>query len=595
MPTREVIRPTYVLPPADVSRPIHQLGSQLGGAVVVQGAGVIQTHDYVASSTGWYISPALVEFNDGTFRGALAASSIDIGGADATSWHVDADGNMWWGADGSYAAATNRISSTGLVDFTSGTFSGAVEASSIDIGGTDATSWHVDSAGNMWWGNAGSYAAATIKISSVGSVDFTSGTFSGDVEANSITVGTDAWHVDSSGNMWWGSAASYSAADIRISNAGAMEIDSWKLIPGTYFDIEGYGDTIDAGIEWTPKSTASTHYNLGHANITTNIVNRGAANEQHRIQVLSPWDSTSFSSSLLTLTGASANNTTQASARLECDGAYIELIDDEIRLDATGHVYVTENRLYFGPSSSNDYIRFNGSEMLHVINGSTRLRFDSNEFAWRENVGSTSVHAHFGKTSLNGHYDTHATFSHYDKHENINEYALLQRSDGTTVVNASNSTTSGDGIEFRIQNSTKMKVNSTGDVFIIDQPQNIASGYYTMRWATADGEISVVTSSERYKDITDEYTYDDAAALLDARAIWYSYKNDLAKEITFGMSAESVDELGPKMRPLVVFNRDGVVDGLDYDKMVVPLAVIAKHQRDQIADLEARLAALEAA
>lgn len=112
-------------------------------------------------------------------------------------------------------------------DQSAGTFSikGAISASSIDIG---TNAWHVDTSGNMWWGSSATYAGATIKISSAGSIDFTTGTFSGTLSAaagtlGAITIGTNAWHVDINGNMWWGSASTYATATISISTTGLIK------------------------------------------------------------------------------------------------------------------------------------------------------------------------------------------------------------------------------------------------------------------------------------------------------------------------------------------------------------------------------------
>jgi len=55
--------------------------------------------------------------------GALTASTIDIGGADATSFHVDVDGNMWLGAS-TFAAAPAKISNAGAGTFSSMTITG---------------------------------------------------------------------------------------------------------------------------------------------------------------------------------------------------------------------------------------------------------------------------------------------------------------------------------------------------------------------------------------------------------------------------------------------------------------------------------------
>lgn len=63
------------------------------------------------------------------------------------------------------------------------------------------------------------------RISPDGTVEFSAGIFRGTLDAASgtlgaITIGSDAWHVDSSGNMWWGAYASYAAALDKASGGG---------------------------------------------------------------------------------------------------------------------------------------------------------------------------------------------------------------------------------------------------------------------------------------------------------------------------------------------------------------------------------------
>jgi hypothetical protein len=78
---------------------------------------------------------------------------------------------------------------------------GAVVASNLTISGGSiaiASAWHVDASGNMWWGNYASYALASIKISAAGSITMTSGTFSGSITgatgtfSGTVTVGGTA-------------------------------------------------------------------------------------------------------------------------------------------------------------------------------------------------------------------------------------------------------------------------------------------------------------------------------------------------------------------------------------------------------------------
>ncbi len=115
--------------------------------------------------------------------GAISASTIDIGGADATSFHVDVAGNMWLGA-ATLGAAPFSVTNAGVMTATSGTFSGTISGGTIDIGGADSTSFHVDASGNVWAGNA-TLSGAPFKIESDG--DLTATSFSL-VSANIISV-----------------------------------------------------------------------------------------------------------------------------------------------------------------------------------------------------------------------------------------------------------------------------------------------------------------------------------------------------------------------------------------------------------------------
>jgi hypothetical protein len=48
--------------------------------------------------------------------------------------------------------------------------------------------------------------------------------FKGAISAGTITIGSNAWHVDSSGNMWWGSSSTYAGATYKISAAGVANL-----------------------------------------------------------------------------------------------------------------------------------------------------------------------------------------------------------------------------------------------------------------------------------------------------------------------------------------------------------------------------------
>jgi len=59
----------------------------------------MQSGNFVSGTSGWQIKgDGTAEFSDGIFRGSISAATIDIGGADISSFHVDIDGNLWSGA-----------------------------------------------------------------------------------------------------------------------------------------------------------------------------------------------------------------------------------------------------------------------------------------------------------------------------------------------------------------------------------------------------------------------------------------------------------------------------------------------------------------
>lgn len=133
----------------------------------------VQSSTYSAGSSGWRISAdGTAEFNGGGF----SVTSIDIGGADNSSFHVNTEGDMWLGASASVSAPF-RVSKTGAMTATSGTFSGAITGSTIDIGSGN-TSFHVNTSGQIWSGNA-SYASAPFRVNNDGSVYSVSGQIGG--------------------------------------------------------------------------------------------------------------------------------------------------------------------------------------------------------------------------------------------------------------------------------------------------------------------------------------------------------------------------------------------------------------------------------
>jgi len=105
------------------------------------------TDIWTSGSAGWIISgDGRAEFNNIVARGAIDGGTIDIGGSDTTSFHVDSSGNMWLGAANSETApfkvtsggalTATGVNVTGAITATSGTFTGTVNASAGTFTGT---------------------------------------------------------------------------------------------------------------------------------------------------------------------------------------------------------------------------------------------------------------------------------------------------------------------------------------------------------------------------------------------------------------------------------------------------------------------------
>jgi len=182
-------------------------------------ASAVQSASYSAGTSGWRISgDGTAEFNGGAF----SVTSIDIGGSDNTSFHVNTAGDMWSGAS-AFVSAPFRVSNAGYLTATTGAFSGQLDV------GSGATSFHVDTSGNMWLG-ATSYASAPFKVSNAGSMTATTGTFSGAISGSTIDIGSGntSFHVNTSGQLWSGNAA-YASAPFRVNNDGTLYASSGTL------------------------------------------------------------------------------------------------------------------------------------------------------------------------------------------------------------------------------------------------------------------------------------------------------------------------------------------------------------------------------
>ena len=129
---------------------------------------------------------------------------------------------------------------------------------------------------------------------------------------------------------------------------------------------------------------------------------------------------------------------------------------------------------------------------------------------------------------------------------------------------------------------------------------------------SSDGTFYRSTSSIKYKkDVeTIEDSYSDA--LLNARPVWYRAKeSDGTYDPTwgyYGFIAEEIAEIDPRLvlwktheigtdennNQTTTKLEEPVAEGVQYERFVPHLLNLIKRQQDTIANLEARVAALEA-
>lgn len=126
--------------------------------------------------------------------------------------------------------------------------SGAISASTIDIGGADATSFHVDADGNLWLGNA-LFASAPFKVSNAGDLTASSVSITGGSISGSTTVGignvnlaargwtqTSIFSVTDADTVAWG-AGTFTSADGTAYSIGGGNTGNMAAATYIYLDI----------------------------------------------------------------------------------------------------------------------------------------------------------------------------------------------------------------------------------------------------------------------------------------------------------------------------------------------------------------------
>ncbi len=199
-------------------------------------AGLLKSANFVTGVSGWRILyNGDVEFNSGVFRGSLIAGSIHIPDQNSTtnSFHANSVGNTWWGCtetsfNSNPANAAAYILNTGVAKFTNITITGgAISGTTLDIGGADTSSFHCDIDGNIWLG-AATYNIATnpFAVSNAGVLRAISGTIANwTLSTTAISTGT----FDTLNTMYFGSSGLSLSDVFKVTAAGAITATSGSI------------------------------------------------------------------------------------------------------------------------------------------------------------------------------------------------------------------------------------------------------------------------------------------------------------------------------------------------------------------------------
>jgi len=262
---------------AKISGNITATTGQIGG-ITIKNAGIhSDSHQLSITGSTGQITASAAKLTTADISGKITADEGSIGGITIKSQGIHSDSHQLsiTGSTGQITASAAKLTSadiSGKITANEGSIGGwTVDSNAIYIG-TEVADDTFTSAGHITLG-AGFLGSNQFKIAADGAA-----TFKGSITGGSIEIGTNAWSVDSSGNMWWGNDADYSTAvsngGITISSAGAVNFTS-GVFSG---DLTGATGTFSANIKIGDKATFAADGNDG-VFISSDGISLGDENE----------------------------------------------------------------------------------------------------------------------------------------------------------------------------------------------------------------------------------------------------------------------------------------------------------------------------
>gem|GEM_PF-1735894 len=164
---------------------------------------------------------------------------------------------------------------------------------------------------------------------------------------------------------------------------------------------------------------------------------------------------------------------------------------------------------------------------------------------------------------------------------------VTTRGGGTGATIAFNVTNSADTALFNVRNDGLIGTGTS-----TNSPFNLTTASAANMFVASDGLVYRSTSSLKYKKNVADASF-GLQELLSLRAVTYQSKTENDGETVYaGLIAEEVDAAG--LQEFVQYADDGTPDALAYGNMVALCIKAIQEQQAVIADLQAKVAALEA-
>ena len=162
------------------------------------------------------------------------------------------------------------------------------------------------------------------------------------------------------------------------------------------------------------------------------------------------------------------------------------------------------------------------------------------------------------------------------RQEDINSYIRLGCGGGNATINIKNGAvginTAPTGIDLTTNGAAYIGGDFTAvgsSIILTNLPDNTMLPGYTVKWYFGAVYRDSSTSSIRFKQDITPYENDDM--IFNLRPVYFRYKTNL-NFLRTGLIAEEVEPLDT-LNQLIIRDKDGLAEGIAYDKFIMPLIV----------------------